>query len=592
MSPDELLEWLYENPEEMVAVDTETDGLRVDDGRHRCIGISIACSAGSAYFPVAHTAFGSVNIDDDTFCRLEWVLRQGRYLGFANRNFDVLSLETVGIFVDDMPFYDAFTMSRIIDPSDHDKEVTLDDLGLMYLGHRGKIVDWPYEVVDEKGRTVKESTLAWQKKNGWPDTTPEMIYEYACVDAELTLEVIEAILASKWWQKNPPTVWERKQNTMRITCEMKRRGALLDLDLVYSELDLGVQRMAELREEMQFNPKSHKDNMRIFIDELHLPVIKVSKKTGLPSFDRTVMQEYEPMLERLNSPLANQVKEYRGWSTAVGLLLRPWTEFVSPDGRIRSEFTTHVTATGRLSSRKPNLQQISKESQGKRWKEKIKPCIVAKPGYRLISFDYSQLELRMAVAYCEEPVLQQVFEEGRDIFTEMSGDLGMNRQDTKTFVYSVQYGAGVPRIMNAFGVSELAARKMRSKFYRTYPRFRALDLSCRTRAESELAIRLWSGRIRRFSYPSENYKAMNALIQGGAADVVEAVWWWIMQNIDNQDCRCLLQVHDALVFEIREDLVDHYTPIILAAMEDVQGITGEAFPVKFAVEASDWALAA
>lgn len=586
----DALQWLYDHPDEPVAVDTETNGLRVDDGRAHAIGVSFHSRGGSGY--VAYNHVVGENSPESERERLEWVLTDGRPLYFANRNFDVLALETIGIDVNDSPFYDAFSMSRLIDPSDHDKEVTLDDLALMYLGERGKIVEWDYEEYVEGRKTpIKETTLKWQKENGWPTTTKEMIEEYAIVDTVVTFEVVEAILAHPRWKANPKSVWERKQKTMRTALELKRRGALLDLDLVKSELELGERRKEELKVEMNFNPKSHKDNMRIFIDELGLPPMKISKKSGLPSFDRTVMTEYEPMLDRLDSPLAAQVKEYRGWDTATGLLLRPWTQYVSPDGRLRTEFTTHVTATGRLSSRKPNLQQISKESQGKRWKEKIKPCIIAKPGYSLISFDYSQLELRIGVAYAEEPSLQEVFEEGRDIFTEMSEELGMTRQDTKTFVYSVQYGAGIPRIMNAFGVSKMEAMKMKGNFYRTYPKLRALDAFCREQAEKHLQIPLWSGRIRYFQYPSENYKAMNALIQGGAADVVEVVWNYIMDEIDNEDCRMLLQVHDALVFEIRNEVVEHYTALILETMENVQGLTGTDFPVRFAVEASDWALA-
>lgn len=572
----------------MVAIDTETSGLHVHDGRDHCIGISIACEVGSAYYPVNHVI--GENWGREALDRLEWVLRQGRMLVFANRTFDVLSLETVGVEVDDMPFYDVFTMSRIIDPSSHDKEVTLADLGKMWLGRPGKVVEWPYEVYLPNRKTpVKETTLKWQKQNGWPDTTPEMIDEYARVDAEETLLVCKAILENKWWRINPPEVWEEKQRTIRTTTEMRRRGVLLDLDLVHEELEYGLQRMAELREEMGFNPRSHKDNMRVWIEELGMPVLKKSKTTGEPSFDRTVMEEYEIILDRMDSPLARQVKEYRGWATAVSLLLKPWSEVVSPDGRLRTEFTTHVTATGRLSSKRPNLQQISKEGD-KRWKKNIKRCIVARPGYVLLSADYSQLELRLATHHADEEALREVFAEGRDIFTEMSEGLGMTRQDTKTLTYSIQYGAGIPRIMNAFGVTKTVAGNMRQNFYRTYRGFRALDAACRKLAGRDLAIKLWSGRVRRFAYPSENYKAMNALIQGGAADIVERVWNYVMDEIDNEDCRVLLQVHDALVFEVREDLVDYYRPIIQETMEDVQGITGYPFNVKFAVEVSDWAL--
>lgn len=585
----DVLQWLYEHPDAPLAVDTETNGLNVHDGRDHAIGVSLACEAGSLYVPFAHVV--GDNADEDARLRLEWVLTDGRTLIFANRTFDVLSLETIGIFTDDMPFYDVFTMSRLIDPSSHDKEITLDDLSKMWCGRRAKVVEWPYEAINEKGKVVPESTLAWQKKNGWPHTTPEMIDEYARVDAEVTLAVWAAIMRHKFWRALPESVWEQKQETMRTTTEMRRRGVLIDMPLVLHELELGEAEKARLKAEMGFNPKSWNDNYRVWIEELGMPVLKVSAKTGKPSFDRTVMAEYDLILERLDNPLAKKVKEYRGWDTAVGLLLRPYSVFTSPDGRLRTEFTTHVTATGRLSSRKPNLQQISKEGDAP-WKKNIKRCFTARPGYRLISADYSQLELRLAVAYSGEESLRLVFEEGRDIFTEMAAGLGMTRGDTKTLTYSIQYGAGVPRVMNAFGVTERRARELRQNFFRTYPKFRALDAWCRAEAADKLMLPLWSGRIRRFMYPSESYKAMNALIQGGAADVVEQVWNHIMRNLDNEDCRVLLQVHDALVFEVREDLVEHYSERIQATMEDVQGITGVNFPVKFAVEVSEWALAA
>ena len=161
------------------------------------------------------------------------------------------------------------------------------------------------------------------------------------------------------------------------------------MDVVLRELAIGEEHKTRLRESMGFNPASHKDNMRVFIDELGLPILKTSKKTGEPSFDKTVMAEYDIMLSQMDSPLAKQVREYRGWTTACGLLLRPYSLLTSPDGRLRTEYTTHATVTGRLSSRHPNLQQISKETD-EPWKRHIKSCFVAKPGYTLLSADYSQ----------------------------------------------------------------------------------------------------------------------------------------------------------------------------------------------------------
>ena len=118
-------------------------------------------------------------------------------------------------------------------------------------------------------------------------------------------------------------------------------------------------------------------------------------------------------------------------------------------------------------------------------------------------------------------------------------------------------------------------------------------MACRSRVQETKKLKLWSGRIRHFRSAEESYKAMNALLQGGAADVVERVWVHVMDVLDSEGCRCLLQVHDALVFEVREDLVEEYREKIRVVMEDVNGIcdpgsTEPLFPVRFAVDVTDW----
>ena len=600
------LAWLYEHPDVPVAVDTETTGLRVDDGRHYCIGVSIAWRDGdvkSLYIPVAHTE--GDNARWDVLDQLEWILSmQGRRLIFANWQFDANSLRTAGIDVRPCPFYDVPTMANMVD-EDWPKTKSLDLLAVRYLdsGER-KVAVWPWQTKDEKGRVVKESTLKWQKENGWPHTTPEMMDKYARVDAEITLLVWEALMRHRLWREQPVTVWAHKEEFIReCLLPVRERGVLLNMDLVLSELAVGEAEKARLQEEMGFNPASWNDNYRVWIEELGFPVLKWNKPSAKalaknpeaqprPSFDKTVMAEYDLMLERTDSPLAKQVKAYRGWQTAVGLLLRPYSKFVSPDGRLRTNYLTHSTSTGRLSSREPNLQQISKEADYP-WKKNIKRCFVARPGYTLLSADYSQLEFRLATAHSQEETLTEIFADpSRDVFTEMAEALEMARQDVKTLTYSILYGAGIPRIMNAFGVSKERAQEIRDNFYSNYPRFRALNRYCDTKAKDELRIRNWTGRIRHFKHKSESYKAMNALIQGGAADIVERVWLHVMRELDSEECITLLQVHDALVFEVKTEKVEEYKVRIAEMMADVQGITGMDFPVRFAVDVSEWALAA
>lgn len=626
----ESLRWLYEHPDAPLAVDTETRPrkeyaeefmlaqkrnpklklgiLGISDGRSICMGVSYTYRDGedlySSYIPINHLV--GENTDLATWEKLKYVLRQGRELIFANCQFDFLSLETIHIRVSEKPFWDIATVANIARPH-WPIAKSLEALAKAYVGgDAGKEVEWEHITYRElktkdkatgqpKLSVVKESTLKWQKENGWPDTTPEMIESYACTDTEQTYLVWEKLMVHPGWTIQPADLWDHKQKIIRVLTEMKRRGIQVDTELAFSLEQEGIAVKEDLLGKLGgLNPSSVNDIPKIMIDMLGLPVLKETP-TGRPSFTKAVMEEYDAILESRDSdqPEVGYVKAWRGWTTAMGLLLRPYQERVSPDGRLRTSYTTHVTSTGRLSSKEPNLQQISKGADPKPWNDRVKNCFVPKPGYVLLSADYSQLELRLAVAYAQEPELQAVFNEGRDIFTEMAEELGWTRPKTKSFVYATQYGGGDQRIAYIFGVSIAEAKKLRAQFYRKYPEFRRLNEMCKALAEGTKTINLWSGRIRHFQYESDAYKAMNALLQGGAADIVERVWVHVMENLDNEECRALLQVHDALVFEVREDLAHEYARKIHDMMVDVNGICAPGakeslFPVKFEVEVEVW----
>lgn len=586
---DQILAYLYDRPKKVVALDTETDGLEVFDRSSKAIGLSIAFRDDddnliSTYWGARHKV--GQNIDKATAKKIRWVLEtQRRPIVYANAQFDMTAMLTLGVDIRPNPFFDVLTTQNLINENWTNFRRGLDELAVYTLpeGDR-KIVTWEWE---------DEFPLKVEKTTGWLNTTPEMMHDYAAVDAELTLKIFEVQIKTPAWKDLPKAVWTVKQDAIRTLLEMRLRGIKVNMPLVKELYAEGEAEKARIKEELGLNPASNKDMQELFINRLGLPILKTSEKTNAPSFDKSVMPEYDAMLERDDRQEAKLLKAYRGWNTAVGLLLRPYSALTSKeDGRLRTEYTTHQTVTGRLSSRNPNLQQISKDG-GSPWNDRIKQCFEAREGYVLLSADYSQLELRLATAYSQEPALLQIFEEGRDVFTEMAEEMDWPRQRVKTFVYSVQYGGGVKRIMSAFGVTKREAEKLRRDFYRRYPYFRALEDRCKEMVAKDRRIKIWTGRYRHFQYENESYKAMNSLIQGGAADVVDRVMVHAMKNLDNEDCRLLLQVHDALVFEVREDLADEYAVKIQELMEDVNGICAPdldepLFPVKFAVEVSAW----
>lgn len=598
----EILQVLYKNPTTKLAVDSETSGLKVANGKDHCIGVSIAAVidgvAVAHYFGIDHPV--GVNVSRETLAMLLYVLHQPRRLIFANVQFDILSLATTDDPqgpLDEADFIDICTMAHLIDENEPFQGKGLDALAMHYLGEPGKLEEFDVHAIaafEDSGLELTmpgvrrpKLSLKWEKSHGWPNTTPEMMFNYATVDAISTWRVEDVLEKHPAWLELPEGIWPEKQEMVRVLLAMKRRGVELDLDLIRDFEGQAVVEMARIRDELGLDPAKRTDQATLFIERLGLPVLK-SGKTG-PSFDKSVMAQYDDILAERGDATSDLVRTFRGWQTAAGLMYRPYLNYVDDDGALRCGYKLHGTTTGRLSCSEPNLQQIPK-STDKVWNGRTKEMFVARPGFTLINADFSQLELRLATAYAGEAQLKEVFEAGRDIFDEMSKQLGMARHDTKTLVYSMQYGAGIKRIMSAFHVTREAAEAIRNNYFATYPRFKNLSDICSNRVMGAGKVRIWSGRYRRFKYPSsESHKAMNSVIQGGAADVVERVMIRCFRELDNDDCRMLLQVHDSLTWEVRTELVEEYMPRIEALMSDVHGgIGAELFDVKFHVDVTFW----
>jgi len=153
----------------------------------------------------------------------------------------------------------------------------------------------------------------------------------------------------------------------------------------------------------------------------------------------------------------------------------------------------------------------------------------------------------------------------------------------------MQYGAGEQRLMNAFGVTKEEAKQIRQNYFTTYPNFRTFNERCTAKVEQDGFIKIWTGRKRNFEHRNDGYKAMNSVIQGGAADIVERIMVRCFKELEGPECRMLLQVHDSITFEVKESVVPQYLEKIRTLMEDVNAVTGDVnFNVRFAVEVDYW----
>lgn len=584
------LQWLYENPKQPLAVDTEATGLFVHDGRDKAIGISYATltpngTPRSGYLGFDHPVGESA--PRELVDQLAYVLEQEeRPLIFQGAQFDMNSLLTADIDVRGNEFYDLPSMACLIDENMPAKG--MDAIAKRFAPHVEKLTE--------------DTWLNNEKKTGWKNTTPERMNKYATNDAEVTFVSWDEMITHPEWRALHESVWPHKQRTIRALLSMRRLGVRLDPEPAQYMADRGNKRMAEILEELGYVNLGPKALTDLLLDKLQLPVLGRSAKTGDPSFKAEYMAEYDEMLERDGSDLGKLIFEYRGWQKAVSAGYAAYLDKVSPDGRVRTEYTTHVTRTGRLSSKEPNLQQIPKDEPDpekvekhklkKPWNWQMKAVFIASEGYKMWSIDYSQLELRLMAAFAGVQELKQVFIEGRDIFDEMAEALGYPRQDIKTFVYANSYGAGDAKIARSLGTTVAKAKKLRTDYYAQYPGLAIFSRRLQRMAERNKKFPLWSGRYRHMPYPREAYKAMNSFIQGGGADVVERAMVRVYEEVCNNDCRMLMQVHDAFVFEIKEGKEHKYLPRIEEIMCDVDFLIEERIPeglgTSIAVETDAW----
>lgn len=374
------------------------------------------------------------------------------------------------------------------------------------------------------------------------------------------------------------TLWNRELEFLNVLKHMENRGVLIDKPLAKMQYELGRYRCEDIKEDLRMDPGKSSDLKKLLIDEMGLPVVKQSVKTGNPSFDKAAMEDYELLLEYggYNKEIASMILEYRGWQRTCSSNYKPYLEKCGPDGRVRTHYNLHRTVTSRLSSSDPNFHNIPRNSQGARpWNIGVKECFMAPVGYTLVEFDYSQLEFRAAAAYAEDDVLLDAFNgydniaRKRDVFTEMSIALDQDRQDCKTFTYAKLYGALAKKLAFILGKTVPEGQVMWNDWNALY--YKLVDLSDQVHesAKKKNYTILWTGRRRHYEQKYETRKAFNSLLQGGGAEIVKSAMIRMFNTIDNPECRMLLTVHDSVVWEIKTDMVDHYSPIILAEMSNV-----------------------
>ncbi len=391
------------------------------------------------------------------------------------------------------------------------------------------------------------------------------------------------------------TLWETESDFIRLMARVKQRGIKIDTDFSRRKVIEGTGILNEIRNQLGWNPGSTQQLGKYLLDELGLPVVRRTPKNE-PSFDKKALEEYELYLAATGDETAQKVLTYRGWQKTVSSNFQAYLDLMDENEILHPNYKLHGARTGRMSCEKPNLQQIPRGSSNP-WNGDTKKAFIPRgwelyttidgneiyrPGktpcgeLKLRTFDFKQVEFRLAAAYAQEKELLEMFNSGADIFKEMSAILCRERPQVKTFVYSTLYGAGDNKVALVLGVPLEEAKALRADYHARWPGFQRVSERAAQVAASEGYIKLWSGR-RRHLHRSEARLAWNSLLQGGAFEIVKR------RMLALKEQPIVLQVHDSITTEDDDNCDTDYIKKVLEAVPESNEM-GVRFEVDMTIE--------
>jgi len=571
---------------EIFSVDTETTSL--DPTRAELVGISLCAEPGRAwYLPFAHRA-PPVSRDEEGNPALalgeeepenlpppgseqvaplrDLLADPGAGKVGQNIKYDLVVLARAGIELEGVEF-DTSLASYCLDPGK--REHGLDLLVMEKLGR--KLTS--YEEVCGSG--ASEISFA--------EVPLEEATPYACEDADYTLRLMEVLERELEEHRLLELLHRIEVPLVPVLAEMERTGIRLDLGF-FEGLERRVGRELRLVEEEirkiageEVNLRSVPQLRELLFERLELPVLKRTK-TG-PSTDESVLSE----LAARGHEVPRLILEYRELDKLNSTYISVLPGLVHPEtGRVHTSFNQTVAATGRLSSSEPNLQNIPVRSALGR---EIRKAFVAEEGWRLLAADYSQVELRILAHLSADPAFVEAFRADRDIHRETSARIfgvepesvdGGMRDRAKTINFATIYGQGPTALASQLGVSRSEAEAFIEGYFERFSGVREYIEEMKERARERGYVETVSGRRRyipeiRSRNPGVRgfgeRTAANSPIQGTAADLIKIAMIRLHERLDRDAARLLVQVHDELLFEVREGEEDAVREVVREEME-------------------------
>ena len=557
---------------QLIAFDTETTSLNYMDAE--LVGVSFCIEEGeAAYVPVAHDS-----PDAPTQLSREFVLdalkpilessniiKVGQHIKYDKNvlaNYDV-TLNGIG--------FDTMLESYVLNSTAQRHD--MDSLALAYLGHK------TIHFEDIAGKGAKQLTFN--------QIALEEAGPYAAEDADITLRLHNTIWAKlKEIPELKNLLIDVEVPLACVLSRMEQEGVLIDSQRLSQQSQDLAARIAELEKEVHeeagepFNLGSTKQLQHILFEKMSLPIIKKTPK-GAPSTSEDVLQELA-----LEYPLPKKIMEYRGLTKLKNTYTDKLPKMINHrTGRVHTSYHQAITATGRLSSTDPNLQNIPiRNEEGRR----VRQAFVPRKGNKFVAADYSQIELRIMAHLSGDKGLLDAFAHGKDIHKATASEVfGVpldevtteQRRSAKAINFGLIYGMSAFGLAKQLNIPRNEAQKYMDLYFERYPGVLEYMDSTRESAKEKGYVETVFGR--RLYLPDikasngarrkgAERAAINAPMQGTAADIIKMAMIkvddWISKNAAD-DVTMMMQVHDELVFEIKEDKVDSYVKTINTLME-------------------------
>lgn len=560
------------------AFDTETDSLDVHNAR--IVGFSISFEPKSSWYVPLISPDAKCIPKSQALSSLSRLLHaRNMVLVGHNLKFDINVLAATGTEVT-VPCFDTMVAAWVLDAEA--PSFSLSSVAARFLGLSGL----EYDDVVSKGQTFVDVPL-------------ERATQYAAEDADFSFQLYLALLKEIESSGLHNVFFNIEMPLLPILAEMERRGIRVDADRLRSYGKELQGELANIEAKVyqlvghDFNLASPKQLSEVLFDERKLPVQKRTK-TGF-STDTSVLEELASL-----DPVPQLILRHRLLTKLKNTYIEPLADLAETQGRVHTTFVQTGAATGRLSSRDPNLQNIPiREEEGR----KIRAAFIAEPGNSLISADYSQIELVVMAHLSQDPNLMKAFKEGVDIHKRTASFIfgipedqvdADRRRIAKTINFGVIYGMSAFRLARDLGISNTLAREFIDSYFSTYAGIAEfIKKTVKHAQESGTSSTLFGRRRRILGIDSRNKTeqqaaqrvAVNTPIQGTAADIVKIAMIKVHRVLQEKmpEVRMLLQVHDELIFEAPQTSVPKAMELIKDEMEHAIQLD---IPLRVSVEAA------